>query len=65
LLADKVRRIGPKWSVIAQSFPGRTDIGIKNHYISVMARKQKEAENQDVLFLSLGEIEEGQEGLFD
>jgi hypothetical protein len=31
----KVAEIGPKWSMIAQSFPGRTDVGVKNRYISL------------------------------
>jgi hypothetical protein len=42
LLIDKVTELGPKWSTITQLFPGRTDIGVRNHYISITGRKVKE-----------------------
>jgi hypothetical protein len=42
LLLSKVNEFGPKWSTIAQFFPGRTDIGIKNRYISITGQKAKD-----------------------
>jgi hypothetical protein len=42
VLLRKVAEFGPKWSTIAQFFPGRTDIGIKNRYISITGRKAKD-----------------------
>jgi hypothetical protein len=42
LLLAKVAELGPKWSTIAQFFPGRTDIGVKNRYISITGRKAKD-----------------------
>jgi hypothetical protein len=41
LLMFKVTEIGPRWAVIAQLFPGRTDIGVKNRYISLTYAKGK------------------------
>jgi hypothetical protein len=41
-LLAKVQEIGPRWATIAQIFPGRTDIGVKNHYISITGKKNKE-----------------------
>jgi hypothetical protein len=40
LLVSKVKEMGPKWSAIARLFPGRTDIGVKNHYISITSVKK-------------------------
>jgi hypothetical protein len=40
LLMSKVKEIGPKLSVIAQLFPGRTDIDAKNHCISITTVKK-------------------------
>ena len=34
--------IGPKWSIIAQSLPGRTDVNIKNRW-ALLCRKQNKA----------------------
>jgi hypothetical protein len=42
LLLSKVVELGPKWSIITQFFPGRTDIGVKNRYISLAGRKGKD-----------------------
>jgi hypothetical protein len=39
MLLAKVQEIGPRWALIAQHFPGRTDIGIKNHYISITGKR--------------------------
>lgn len=41
LLLKKHQEFGAQWSVIAKFFPGRTDIGIKNHYISLTTKKLK------------------------
>jgi hypothetical protein len=41
-LLAKVKEMGPRWALIAQQFPGRTDIGVKNHYISITAKQEKE-----------------------
>jgi hypothetical protein len=41
-LLAKVGEMGPRWATIAQLFPGRTDIGVKNHYISIAGKKLKE-----------------------
>jgi hypothetical protein len=38
-LMAKVAELGSRWSQIALSFPSRTDIGIKNHYMSLKARQ--------------------------
>jgi hypothetical protein len=38
LLIQQVEEIGPRWSVIAKSFPGRTHVGLKNHYVTLKDR---------------------------
>jgi hypothetical protein len=38
LLISKVNEIGPKWATIARSFPRRTDIGLKNHFIAITGK---------------------------
>jgi hypothetical protein len=42
MLLSKVNELGQRWSAIAQLFPGRTDIGVKNHYISIVGRTKKD-----------------------
>jgi hypothetical protein len=42
MLIDKVAELGQRWAAIAQLFPGRTDIGVKNHYISLISQRAKE-----------------------
>jgi hypothetical protein len=43
LLTAKVRELGTRWAAIAQHFPNRTDIGVKNRYISMTGRRSKES----------------------
>jgi hypothetical protein len=43
LLLQKVDELGTHWAAIAQLFPGRTDIGVKNRYISITGKKGKDA----------------------
>jgi hypothetical protein len=47
-LLAKVREIGPRWATIARFFPGRTDIGVKNHYISITGKRTKDVNNIQV-----------------
>jgi hypothetical protein len=49
LLLAKIAEIGPRWAAIKQLFPGRTDIGLKNHYISITTRRNKEAKHRAVI----------------
>jgi hypothetical protein len=65
LLVQKVNELGKTWSVIAKSFPGRTDIGIKNHYIAIMGRKSKEAGSKPGLMLPLTQAGEDQKFGFE
>lgn len=44
-LLAKVRELGQKWVRIAQYFPMRTDIHIKNRYLVLMRKSKKEALN--------------------
>jgi hypothetical protein len=46
MLRAKVTEFGPRWSVIAQYFHGRTDIGVKNRYISITGKKEKDVQSQ-------------------
>jgi hypothetical protein len=34
--------MGPRWSAIAQFFPGRTDIGVKNKFIGLTGKIAKQ-----------------------
>jgi hypothetical protein len=49
LLLAKVAELGQRWAAITQLFPGRTDIGVKNHYISITSRKNKEGEARAIV----------------
>jgi hypothetical protein len=54
LLLAKVRELGPRWAAIAQLFPSRTDIGVKNHYISITGRRTKDTVSAGVGMMGLG-----------
>lgn len=41
-LEEKYNQFGPKWSKIAKFFKGRSDVNLKNHYVSMLNRKSKE-----------------------
>lgn len=43
MLVSKVEEMGQRWSTIAQMFPGRTDIRVKNQYISIVNRRGKDS----------------------
>jgi hypothetical protein len=49
LLVEKVAELGTRWAAIAQLFPGRTDIGVKNHYISIMGKKARDSGDKSVV----------------
>jgi hypothetical protein len=34
LLAEKIARLGPRWTKLAAFFPGRTDIQVKAHWLA-------------------------------
>lgn len=57
LLLRQVQEMGPRWSNIAVLFPHRTDIGVKNRYISITNRKTKDGRDrghQRAILLPLG-----------
>jgi hypothetical protein len=39
LLLEKFKEFGPKWKTLTRFFPGRTDINIKNHYMTITGRR--------------------------
>jgi hypothetical protein len=41
LLSEKVKEFGTKWSRIAQSFPGRSDVNVKNHWAAICTRNAR------------------------
>lgn len=41
ILARKVRELGPKWSLIRECLPGRTDVNIKNRYALILRRMMR------------------------
>jgi hypothetical protein len=43
LLIEKVEEIGQRWAAIARHFPGRTDIGVKNRWLTVVAKQGRES----------------------
>jgi hypothetical protein len=40
-LAQKVKELGPKWSVIARCFEARSDVNVKNHWASIACRNER------------------------
>jgi hypothetical protein len=42
LLAKKVAEIGPKWAHISTFFAPRSDVNVKNHWTSMVNRRQRE-----------------------
>jgi hypothetical protein len=59
-LLQKVAEIGPKWATITQLFPGRTDIGVKNHYISITGKKPKDHIQQAIMLTLGGGAQDGE-----
>jgi hypothetical protein len=44
LLFAKVAELGPRWAQIALLFPGRTDIRVKNHYMALKTKREREGQ---------------------
>lgn len=41
LLTEKYNEIGPHWSKMTKFFDGRSDVNIKNHYVTMITRETK------------------------
>jgi hypothetical protein len=41
LLTSKVAEFGPKWSQIAVSFEGRSDVNVKNRWAAMVSRNER------------------------
>ena len=42
ILEKMVQKLGPKWSIIRDSLPGRTDVNIKNRYALIQRRSMRQ-----------------------
>ena len=47
ILEKMVRQLGPKWSIIRDSLPGRTDVNIKNRYALIQRRSMRQGITPD------------------
>lgn len=47
ILQTKYHELGPKWSIIRESLPGRTDVNIKNRYALISRRTQRITEGKN------------------
>jgi hypothetical protein len=45
-LVIRRQELGPKWEIIANSFPGRSIDSVKNHYYSIMKKQKKQLESE-------------------
>lgn len=43
ILEEKYQIFGPKWSKMTKFFKGRSDVNLKNHWVSMLNRKSKQA----------------------
>jgi hypothetical protein len=41
LFREKFGEFGPKWARMAQFFPGRTDVSLKNHWAAMLSRQAR------------------------
>jgi hypothetical protein len=66
LLTQKVREFGPKWSVIAKDFEGRSDVNVKNHWAAMASRNERiEKYSRAKAEEMLGRVEELAVDLFE